>query len=121
MKKTCYLFGSKSLLIQCFQVIQEQGFEVKAVVSDDEAITQWAKTNNISVYRVAQQEQLLSLGAVDYIFSITHLKIIPTNILKLANNTAINFHDGLLPGYAGLNVTTWAILNQEKEHGITWH
>jgi len=121
MKQTCYLFGSKSLLIQCFQVIQEQGFEVKAVVSDDEAISQWATDNNISVYSVAQQQQLLSLGAVDYIFSITHLKIIPTNILKLANNTAINFHDGLLPGYAGLNVTTWAILNQEKEHGITWH
>ena len=35
--------------------------------------------------------------------------------------TAINFHDGPLPGYAGLNVTTWALLAGEREHAITWH
>jgi len=121
MKKTGYLFGSKSLLIQCYQVIQSQNIEVKAVVSDDVSIINWATNANLAVYSVADQEQLISLGAVDFIFSITHLKIIPSSVLKLANNIAINFHDGLLPGYAGLNVTTWAIYNQEKEHGITWH
>ena len=121
MKKTCYLFGSKSLLIQCYQVIQKQGFEVKAVVSDDASIRSWASGLDITVYSIADQEQLTSLGSVDYIFSITHLKIIPSSVLKLAKNTAINFHDGLLPGYAGLNVTTWAIYNQENQHGITWH
>ena len=36
-------------------------------------------------------------------------------------DTAINFHDGPLPGYAGLNVTTWALLAGEREHAVTWH
>lgn len=121
MKKTCYLYGSKSLLIQCFSVIQEQNFEVKAVVSDDDSIVSWATGLGIPVFSVSDQERLISLGSVDYIFSITHLKIIPTSVLQLAEKAAINFHDGLLPGYAGLNVTTWAIYNQETEHGITWH
>ncbi|PHQ80375.1 MAG: hypothetical protein COB66_04920 [Coxiella sp. (in: Bacteria)] len=39
------------------------------------------------------------------------------NNLKIA----INYHDSYLPKYAGLNSTTWAISNQEKTHGITWH
>ena len=34
---------------------------------------------------------------------------------------AINYHDGPLPRYAGHYATTWAILNQETVHGITWH
>ncbi len=121
MSKTCYLFGGKSLLIQCYQVIKDQNIEVKAVVSDDASIINWANNSGFSVFSVADQKQLIALGSVDYIFSITHLKIIPSVVLKLAKNTAINFHDGLLPGYAGLNVTTWAIYNQETEHGITWH
>lgn len=121
MKKTCYLFGSKSLLIQCFSVIQDQGFEVKAVVTDDDSIINWATSIDVPAFSVSDQEQLISIGTVDYIFSITHLKIIPVSVLNLAKTYAINFHDGLLPGYAGLNVTTWAIYNQEREHGITWH
>ncbi len=121
MNKTCYLFGSKSLLIQCYQVMQKFNIDVKAVVSDDASIVDWALGSGIPVYSVADQEQLITLGAVDYVFSITHLRIIPSSVLNLANEIAINFHDGLLPGYAGLNVTTWAIYNQETEHGITWH
>ncbi len=30
---------------------------------------------------------------------------------------AINFHDGPLPRYAGLNTPAWAIINGEAEHG----
>ena len=121
MKKTSYLFGSKSLLIQCYKVLQSHDFAVNAVVSDDKSIRTWAESLNIPVYKVSEQEQLEDLGEVDYIFSITHLRIIPSNVLKLAKTSAINFHDGVLPGYAGLNVTTWALYNQEKSHGVTWH
>ena len=34
---------------------------------------------------------------------------------------AINFHDGPLPAYAGLNTPVWALLNGESRHGVTWH
>jgi len=33
----------------------------------------------------------------------------------------INFHNGPLPRYGGLNACSWAIYNGEKQHGITWH
>ncbi len=38
-----------------------------------------------------------------------------------ARKGAVNFHDGPLPRYAGLNAPVWAILNGETTHGITWH
>ena len=36
-------------------------------------------------------------------------------------DVAVNFHDGPLPAYAGLNVTSWALLNDQREHAVTWH
>ncbi len=57
----------------------------------------------------------------EYLFSIGHLEIIPDHVLQIPQRAAINFHDGLLPQYAGLNVPTWAILNHEHMHGVTWH
>jgi methionyl-tRNA formyltransferase len=34
---------------------------------------------------------------------------------------AVNFHDGPLPRYAGLNAPVWALLNREPQYGVTWH
>ena len=47
-------------------------------------------------------------------------KIINKNILD-KTEIAINFHDGPLPKYGGLFSSTWAILNNEKNHGCCWH
>ncbi len=33
----------------------------------------------------------------------------------------LNMHGGTIPGYRGANVLQWAIINGEKELGITWH
>ena len=57
----------------------------------------------------------------DYLFSITHLAIIPEEAIVLAKRGAINFHDGPLPRYAGLNAPAWALLQRETTYGITWH
>jgi len=53
--------------------------------------------------------------------SIAYLSIIPADALREVRGLAVNFHDGPLPQLAGLNVTSWAILRHEKEHGVTWH
>ncbi|MBN2564092.1 MAG: LLM class flavin-dependent oxidoreductase, partial [Candidatus Eisenbacteria bacterium] len=56
-----------------------------------------------------------------YLFSITNLKVLPKSIIELPRRAAINFHDGPLPRYAGVHATTWAILNGETSHAVTWH
>ena len=45
----------------------------------------------------------------------------PTRCWRRRPAGAINFHDGPLPRYAGLNAPVWAILNRETRHGVTWH
>ncbi len=57
----------------------------------------------------------------DWLLSIANLDLIPEAVLALPARGAVNFHDGPLPAYAGLNAPVWAILNGEADHGITWH
>jgi len=55
------------------------------------------------------------------IFNINSYKMIREPILSLPEEGVINFHNGPLPKYGGVNVCSWAIINGEKEHGVTWH
>ncbi|MCW9034162.1 MAG: formyltransferase family protein [Rhodospirillales bacterium] len=57
----------------------------------------------------------------DIIFSINNHQIIREPLLSSAPKGIINFHNGPLPRYGGLNACTWAIANGEIEHGVTWH
>lgn len=57
----------------------------------------------------------------DFLFSIVNSEIIPQKILRLPRYYAINYHNSPLPKYAGLYATSWAILNGETQHGISWH
>ena len=45
----------------------------------------------------------------------------PATLIASARQLAINFHDALLPRYAGLNAPAWALLAGESTHGVTWH
>lgn len=57
----------------------------------------------------------------DIIFSINNFQLIKDEIISIPPLGVINFHNGPLPKYAGLNVCSWAIINGEREHGVTWH
>nr|WP_269570251.1 formyltransferase family protein [Legionella tunisiensis] len=47
--------------------------------------------------------------------------MLPLSLLQQAKGMAINYHNAPLPKYAGLHAPSWAILNNEKFHGVTWH
>ena len=57
----------------------------------------------------------------DMIISAYYRKIFPKNLLAVADLGIINIHPSLLPFYRGPVPTAWAILNGEKEFGITIH
>jgi natural product biosynthesis luciferase-like monooxygenase protein len=116
------LIGNQALLVQCGQILLERGHTISAVVTRTPSIADWARENGI---RVEQPGRSLAMRLghvkVEWLFSIANLSVIPENVLSLASSGAINFHDGPLPAYAGLNAPVWALLNGEREHGITWH
>jgi len=65
-------------------------------------------------------ERVSEIGP-DLIFNINSYRIIKERMLSIPKEGIINFHNGPLPRYGGVNACSWAIINGEKEHGVTWH
>jgi natural product biosynthesis luciferase-like monooxygenase protein len=121
-RPACVLIGDESLAVQCGETLLLDGWRIAAVVTDRATVRRWAAKRDIPVFREADALRYApAIGEIDYIFSITNLSVLPDAVLSLARKAAINFHDGPLPGYSGLNTPAWAILNGETAHGITWH
>ncbi len=118
----CYLIGHESLLIPCAESLLERGYQILGIISSGSLIKNW--TESRSIPHIQPTDNLLSFLSkepFDYLFSIYNLSILPEEILELPRQYAINCHDSLLPKYGGINATSWAILHQEKTHGVTWH
>jgi len=119
---TTYIIGEESLTVQCAEVLLAQGHRILGIISTSPTIATWAQQAEIAWIDGASQWQTQLLEAeFDYLFSIVNGHLLPSNLLKKPRFLAINFHDALLPRYAGVHATSWAILNQETQHGITWH
>ena len=120
---SCYIIGSESLLIQCADILLKRGHDIRGIISAEAPIRNWATSQNIPVLAPGKSltGELAQQPPFDYFFSITNLSIIPDAILELPQKEAINFHDGPLPKYAGLYATSWALMGQEAQHGVSWH
>src|SRR5574338_911299 len=122
MTFTTLIVGEGALLIACAEVLLRYGDTIQPVVSATDAIPEWALTHKIfCASHVDEALAAMNGQGFDYLFSIANLSIVPSRVLALPRLGAVNFHDGPLPRYAGLHATTWAILNQEPAHGVTWH
>lgn len=121
MRLTCLLIGQDNLLIQCGKYLLEKKHEIKWVVSQVQSIQSWCDEHHIPWVPSLKDLPEYKEQSVDYLFSIVNGKILSKEDLKIARCAAINYHDSLLPKYAGVHATTWSILNGETIHGITWH
>ena len=118
----CVVMGSQSLLIQCGEILLEHGHGIAAVVSADPGILRWADDHELRVIDPhADLVEALRETPFEYFFSITNLSVLPDAVLELPSRAAINFHDGPLPRYAGLNAPAWALMRGETDYGISYH
>jgi len=114
------LMGDESLTIACGDMILAGGHRIAAVVTRDADVQGWAQAHDLPVLDAPRD--LIGAGhSADWLLSIANLRMIPADVLALPAKGAINFHDGPLPRYAGLNTPAWAIINGEASHGVTWH
>ncbi len=121
-EKQAVLIGGEALLIECARTLVTQGFGIVAVVSSQATIQRWAKTQGLPCFeKPADLHRADAPRGFGWLFCITHLEVIAPEVLALATHGAVNFHDGPLPEYAGLNTPVWSLLNGEAEHGVTWH
>ncbi|WP_332815911.1 MupA/Atu3671 family FMN-dependent luciferase-like monooxygenase [Ramlibacter sp.] len=124
MKKIKAVFvGDGSLLVPCVQAWLDAGHEALAVVSASAANLEWAGAQGLAAIRMdtGWEAALEGAGGFDYLFSVANLRMLPPAVLARARKLAVNFHDALLPRYAGLNATCWALMARERKHGVSWH
>jgi natural product biosynthesis luciferase-like monooxygenase protein len=114
------LIGDESLTIACGDMMLTGGHRLSAVVTRDDAVRAWAETKGLTVC-AAPRDLLGADVSADWLLSIANLRMIPADVLALPAKGAVNFHDGPLPRYAGLNTPAWAIIKGEETHGVSWH
>lgn len=59
--------------------------------------------------------------APDYIFSFYYRNLLGKELLSIPKKGAFNLHGSLLPKYRGRVPINWALINGEKETGVTLH
>lgn len=129
-------FGTPEYAVMTLEALKKAGFDISFVVTMPDrprgrnmVITPpetkvWAEKNNIPVY---QPEKLSDAGFVDNIKKydcdvyvvIAYGKIIPDSILNIPKYKSLNIHASLLPKLRGSCPIETAILNDEKNSGVT--
>ena len=116
------LVGQSSQPVQFAKLLIEAGHEIVATSSPDADLGRWSRSHSIPHFtELAAFGSHCSARGLDFLFSIVNYRILPPGLLRTPSKLAVNYHDGPLPRYAGLYATTWALLNQETVHGVTWH
>ena len=86
-------------------------------------IKQYATKNNI---RLFQPEKLKNKNFIDDLkvlnadlFIVVAFRMLPKIILEIPKKGTVNLHASILPNYRGAAPINWAIINGEKESGVT--
>ncbi|HEU4829902.1 MAG TPA: AMP-binding protein, partial [Gemmatimonadales bacterium] len=120
-QRSFWIIGETTLAIRCADALVERGQVVRGLITAHGLAAEWARERGIAVVPFAQALSALSATPYDYLLSIVNSRILGADILATPALGAINYHDGPLPRYAGMHSTSWAILNEETTHGVTWH
>ena len=115
------LVGNESLLVECAKILLGRGHRIVTVASRNAEVIVWAEAAGLPVVAPGKGLEDRVTADFDWLLSIANLSVLPDALIARAAKGAVNFHDGPLPRYAGLNAPLWAMLNGETRHGVTWH
>jgi len=125
-------FAEKSL-----KAVHEAKHEIIAVVTNPDRpsgrgmklvaspVKEYAVKENLPVYQPQKirgnEEFINEMKNIepDVICVVAYGKILPKEILEIPKKGCINVHGSLLPKYRGAAPIQWAVINGEKETGIT--
>lgn len=129
-------FGSSVFALPALKALFSSGHEIIQVVTQPDkekgrglvrastAVKKIAVLNKVAVYqpeKINNQESIkfLSRLSPDLFVVISYGQILPARILEIPKRLSINLHASLLPKYRGAAPINWALINGEKETGIT--
>ncbi len=92
--------------------------DVVRALAERHGIAVWVQPPRASIQPF---EARLREAAPDLILVCSYTMLLPDAVLRVPRLGAVNVHGGLLPQYRGPHVTQWAIINGERETGVTLH
>lgn len=136
MIKKVVFMGTPDFAVGTLKALIDSKYEVAAVFSQPDKpkgrgkALQMTPTKEVAVeagipvyqpakIREAQWLSVLEELAPDVIVVVAFGQIIPESILKLPKYGCINVHASLLPKYRGAAPIQWAVIDGEKESGVT--
>jgi len=120
------ILASGALGLKCVASVYQRR-QVNFVLTDRQstAIIDFCKQHAIPFFagnpRNGKAIPFISAYTADVLLSVNYLFIIEKDIILFPKKYAVNFHGSLLPKYRGRSPHIWAIINNEKETGITAH
>ncbi|GAA4572462.1 methionyl-tRNA formyltransferase [Planotetraspora kaengkrachanensis] len=131
------MFGYQTWGHRTLQALLDSGHEVVLVVTHPRSDHAYEKIWDDSVADLAAEHDLPVLlrnrpddaellaairdAAPDIIVANNWRTWLPPEIFDLPPYGTLNVHDSLLPAYAGFSPLIWALINGEKEVGVTAH
>ena len=112
------------------KILLDRDLEVCFIVprfdTQDPILKAMANDNNIDFIPLKNVNDPLSIKKLnrykaDIYISMSFNQILKREILKVCEHGFINCHAGALPFYRGRNILNWALINDEKEFGVTVH
>jgi methionyl-tRNA formyltransferase len=127
--------GSPRFAIPSLAALLDQGTDVVSVVTVPDkpmgrgrhvgmsAIKEFALSHQLSILQpeiLSDPSFVSSLRALEpELFVVVAFRILPKDVYAIPSKGAINLHASLLPKYRGAAPMNWAIMNGEKETGVT--
>lgn len=102
-------------------------YEVVFVMTNKNSmeIIDFCNENRISVFignpRAGSCKNFIKNIVIDILISVNYLFIIEKELINLPKKISFNIHGSLLPKYRGRTPHVWAIINGEKQTGVTAH
>ncbi|MGW6502284.1 methionyl-tRNA formyltransferase [Nonomuraea angiospora] len=130
------MFGYQTWGHRTLQALLDSGHDVVLAVTHPQSDHAYEKIWSDSVAELAEahgvpvvlrnrpdDELLLTLKEAepDLIVANNWRTWIPPEIFTLPRHGILNVHDSLLPAYAGFSPLIWALINGEREVGVTAH
>ena len=129
--------GTPDFAKESLEAVYNAGYEILAVVTNpdrpkgrgmkmvESPVKEFAKEKKLKIYQPEKVkkniefiEEIKELQP-DVICVVAYGKILPKEILEIPKLGCINVHGSLLPKYRGAAPIQWAVLNGDKETGIT--
>lgn len=133
--KSIVFMGTPEFAVEILKSLYENGINIKAVITaPDKPSGRGRKINQSAVKEYAVSQSLTVLQPTNLkdetftkelselkadLFVVVAFRMLPEVVWAMPNLGTINLHASLLPNYRGAAPINWAIINGEKETGVT--